>query len=87
MVREGEEGFIVPIRDVTALKEKIHWCYEHRDETREMGRAACERASSGFTWDDYGTRVAAFYDEIIGNRSRQDGPKEPDAALVASSHE
>jgi glycosyltransferase involved in cell wall biosynthesis len=65
LIREGKEGFIVPIRDVDALKEKIHWCYENRDECAEMGRKAKERVSSKFTWNDYGSRVVNKYSEIV----------------------
>jgi len=65
VIREGVEGFVVPIRDVEALKEKILWAYDHRAQCLEMGRAARERVCSGFTWDDYGDRIYSAYCRFV----------------------
>jgi glycosyltransferase involved in cell wall biosynthesis len=81
IVREGVEGFVVPINSVEAFKEKILWCYENREQTQEMGRAACKRASAGFTWEDYGQRVAAAYDEIFASRGRKHASEDQYAAV------
>lgn len=69
LIREGREGFVVPIRDVEALKERIAWCYEHRDETRRMGWRARQRVLRRFTWRDYGNRIASSYTKIVGQGS------------------
>jgi glycosyltransferase involved in cell wall biosynthesis len=69
VVREGVDGFVVPIRDVEALKEKIQWAYDHRSQCPEMGRAARERVSSGFTWEDYGDRILSAYHLIIRRKT------------------
>lgn len=68
IVREGIDGFVVPIRDIEALKEKIAYLYSHPAELGIMGRSAKERASSGFTWDDYGDRMVTEYRKILENR-------------------
>jgi glycosyltransferase involved in cell wall biosynthesis len=65
LVREGREGFILPIRDVAALKEKILYCYENPEEARRMGEAARERVRTGFTWADYGDKMMACYRRIL----------------------
>jgi len=65
LVREGREGFILPIRDVAALKEKILYCYENQEEVRRMGEAARERVRTGFTWADYGDKMMACYRRIL----------------------
>jgi glycosyltransferase involved in cell wall biosynthesis len=65
LIREGEEGFVLPIRDVEALKEKILWCYEHQDQCEAMGQAAKERVSEEYSWDDYGERITQSYQEIL----------------------
>ena len=64
IIRDGIDGFVVPVRDVEALKEKILYLYEHEEERREMGRNALERAK-GFTWDRYGERVVEAYKRIL----------------------
>jgi glycosyltransferase involved in cell wall biosynthesis len=56
ITKDGEEGFVIPIRDVDAIKEKIKYLYENQDICKEMGYKAKKRVSSGFTWDDYGDR-------------------------------
>jgi glycosyltransferase involved in cell wall biosynthesis len=65
-VTQGKEGFIVPARDVDRTAEAIQWCYDHRDETRAMGRAARARIESQFTLDHYNQRMIALYRELAG---------------------
>lgn len=65
LVEDGKEGFVVPIRDVEALKEKILYLYEHQDICYEMGQAAKSKVQQGFTWDDYGKRIMDNYDLIL----------------------
>ncbi|MBD2578180.1 glycosyltransferase family 4 protein [Oscillatoria sp. FACHB-1406] len=57
LIEDGVEGFIVPIRDVTALQEKLEWCYTHPQELAEMGRAA-RRKAEVYTWELYRQRLA-----------------------------
>lgn len=45
-VRDGETGWLAPIRDADALAEKLLWCLEHRDALRDMGRAAARQAAA-----------------------------------------
>jgi colanic acid/amylovoran biosynthesis glycosyltransferase len=65
-VSEGKEGLIVPARDVDRTAEAIQWCYQHRDETRGMGRAARARIESQFTLDHYNQRMILLYRELAG---------------------
>jgi hypothetical protein len=64
LISEEREGFVVPIRDVEALKKKLLWCYENRKDCQEMGKAARQKVQHGFTWDDYGDRMLAEYQRI-----------------------
>lgn len=61
LITDGREGFIVPIRDIHRLKEKILYLYEHPDERKGMGESAHKRVSENFTWRAYGTRILAAY--------------------------
>jgi glycosyltransferase involved in cell wall biosynthesis len=65
IIREGREGFILPIRDVTALKEKILYFYENPEERRRMGEAARKRVRTGYTWADHGQKMLAHYRRIL----------------------
>lgn len=49
LVRDGEEGFIVGIRDVAALTERLAWCYAHRGELAAM-RGAARRLAERHSW-------------------------------------
>jgi glycosyltransferase involved in cell wall biosynthesis len=69
-IRDGVDGFVVPIRDVDALQEKLLWLYEHPQERREFGQAARLRAES-FTWNDYGERLIRIYDGIRGEQGNE----------------
>ncbi len=37
LVRDGKDGYLIPIRDVEALSERIKFLYEHAEKRREMG--------------------------------------------------
>lgn len=66
LIREGKEGFVVPVRNVEALKERLEWCYAHRDACRSMGWSARQRVLREFTWRDYGDRIERQYSRILG---------------------
>lgn len=68
IIRNGKDGFIIPIRDVEALKEKLVYLYEHPDICKTMGQSAKERVSTGFTWDDYGDRMIAKFHDILNEK-------------------
>ncbi len=64
VVRDGKDGFVIPVRDVEALKEKIEFLYENKEMRQEMGQSARERASA-YTWDHYGDNLVTAYERII----------------------
>jgi len=64
VVRDGIEGFVVPIRDVEALKEKILLLYENKELRGEIGRNARKRAEE-FTWQAYRQRLGALLHRLL----------------------
>lgn len=56
IVRDGTEGFIVPIRDARAIRDRLEWLAADRDLLNELSRGAAERAQR-FTVDAYGMRL------------------------------
>jgi len=64
LVREGRDGFILSIRDVEALKEKILYFYEHPEAGRDMGESARLRVQAGYSWSDYGHKMIVAYQNI-----------------------
>jgi glycosyltransferase involved in cell wall biosynthesis len=67
IVTDGVEGFIVPIRDVEALKEKLEWCYCHPQELAQMGQAARQKAEQ-LSWGLYRQRLATRVQEVLDDR-------------------
>ncbi len=63
VITDGREGFIVPIRDITALKEKILYLYEHKNERDSMSEMAFKKAQN-LTWDIFGKRIITEYERI-----------------------
>ena len=63
LVRDGRDGFIVPIRDAGALKEKMLFLYENPDAAREMGIKARKHIES-YTWETYEKSLIDTYRTI-----------------------
>jgi glycosyltransferase involved in cell wall biosynthesis len=70
IARDGVDGFIVPIRDVEALKLRLAQLHESPGMRAQMGESARRRVSTGFTWDDYGGRMIAAYERILAASRR-----------------
>jgi len=64
VVRDGVDGFVIPIRDVGALKERLMLFYESPDLCQQMGRTARERAKA-FTWERFGDHLLQIYQFIL----------------------
>jgi glycosyltransferase involved in cell wall biosynthesis len=60
LVTDGEEGFIVPIRDPQAIAEKLNFLYHHQNIAHRMGMKAREKALN-YTWDI----VEKLYENVI----------------------
>lgn len=56
VVRDGVEGFLVPIRDSRALADRLQQLLEDRALRNQMGATARQRAAE-FTWARYGERL------------------------------
>ncbi len=63
-VTHDEDGFIVPIRDVEALKEKISYFYTKREECRRMGDIAVSKARA-HTWDICAEKLIEAYRNAV----------------------
>jgi glycosyltransferase involved in cell wall biosynthesis len=64
LIEDGNEGFVLPLRDVETLKEKIYYLYKHQEICYEMGQAAKRKVQRGFAWDDYGESILHEYERI-----------------------
>ena len=65
VARDGIEGYVVPARDPEALASAMLRFADTPGLAARMGAAAKARMA-GFTWADYGRRVVAAYDRLLG---------------------
>lgn len=63
VVRDGVEGFIIPIRDVEALAAALERLRADERLRREMRKAARARAET-FTWERYGDALGCLYERL-----------------------
>jgi len=67
VVRDGVDGFVVPIRSPDAIAEKLQWLHDHPAERADMGRAARQHAEQ-FPWERHGRDLVATYGEVLSAR-------------------
>jgi len=65
LIQDGKDGFVIPIRNVEAIKEKLLYLYENPDLRAQMGLSARARVVEEFTWSDYGRRTLQAYQGIL----------------------
>lgn len=64
IVRDGIDGFIVPIRDSDAIAEKLEYLRANPDRMKEMGYNARRRALE-YSWSAYQERVSIVIDRLL----------------------
>ena len=71
LITDKKEGFILPIRNVDAIKESILTLYEDRALAEEMGEAAyqCERR---YSQEQYLKTITTVYKKILNEESIYD---------------
>jgi glycosyltransferase involved in cell wall biosynthesis len=72
VVREGENGFVIPIRDVDALKERLERLYRDPALRYYMSQTAARDADKRLSWNAYGERLASFLQTVVPS-TRQPG--------------
>jgi glycosyltransferase involved in cell wall biosynthesis len=66
VIKNGREGFIVPIRNPKEIAEKLTFLYENREQCAAMGVAA-NLAAQRANWTNYETKCANFYKSLVGS--------------------
>lgn len=68
VVEENKNGWVIPIRSVSAIKEKIVILYEDSTTNLAMGEYARSTAQKSLSWDLYGDRMMAHYEMMLNSR-------------------
>jgi glycosyltransferase involved in cell wall biosynthesis len=71
IVRDGIDGYVIPIRDVDAIKEKLLLLYDDPRRCIDMGNNAMTFVQD-FTWERYAKNVIAVYRRLLAQ-----GPDAP----------
>jgi alpha-maltose-1-phosphate synthase len=74
LIDDGVTGFIIPIRDVDAICERLAWLADHPHEAVAMGRRARDRVA-GLVPADYRRRFATRIAEVWEGRRRDGRPR------------
>lgn len=78
VVRDGIDGFVVPARDVEALKDRLEYLFRHPAAGRAMGVEARSHVTAQYTWAHYRKRVADLYKNILGLKEGNETCPRPD---------
>lgn len=70
LVRDGLDGFVVPIRDVDAIVEKLEYLHAHPHARLSMGKNARQRAQT-FTWERYREKSVEFISSLYGGNASE----------------
>jgi glycosyltransferase involved in cell wall biosynthesis len=62
VVRDGQDGFVIPIRDAAGLAEKIETLLRFPDRIAALSESAVRRAQE-FSWEAYGRRLVSAIED------------------------
>ncbi len=61
---DGQEGYIVPIRDAGALAGRLQYLADHPAQRAEMGQRALTKVQSLGGWQSYGDKAMSIYSAL-----------------------
>ena len=65
IITDGVDGFIIPIRDIRALRDKIIFLYENPEIREQMAVAALIKAKTILSIDSHGDRALNEFNQCI----------------------
>lgn len=65
LIREGDTGFLIPIRSPEAIAEKLTWFLDNRSELPRMNGLARQHAAQ-YTWTNYTARIIESITDPVG---------------------
>lgn len=65
MVRDGEEGYVVPTEDADAVAEAVMTLLADHDHAKRIGRRARERVGEKYDWRDIGSQYLDVYESVL----------------------
>ena len=68
IVKDGKDGFIVPVNDPKSLEEKIRYFIDNPEESKRMGDNARKKILADFTWDAVARRCIEAYEKLLRDK-------------------
>ncbi len=65
LVIDGVDGFLVPSAGTEALREKLLWVFEHKDEAAEMGKTGRKKMETEFNADIHYQKIFNIYEMVL----------------------
>lgn len=62
LITDHEQGFVIPIRSVDHLKEKLLYFYDHPEAAAQMGINARNLVQENYTWQQYASKMIQHYE-------------------------
>jgi glycosyltransferase involved in cell wall biosynthesis len=67
IIKDGVNGFIIPIRDVGMIEEKIRFFYDNRDILEQMGKAAREDMVKNHSHEKYSQEIVEAFEDLVSS--------------------
>ncbi|OGF58861.1 MAG: hypothetical protein A2Y62_11000 [Candidatus Fischerbacteria bacterium RBG_13_37_8] len=68
-----DAGFVIPVNDIKALKERILFLYNNRNKIQDMGKKAYEIAQH-YTWKNYKEKIKEIIIDIAKRSNKHKNP-------------
>jgi glycosyltransferase involved in cell wall biosynthesis len=68
IIREGESGWVLPAGDGAALRDRLAWCADHREQVKSM-RGAARAVAEAHTWERFRERLRDVLSSVTGERA------------------
>ncbi len=59
VIRDGVNGWVVPVGDRAAIRDRLAWCANHRSRVKEM-RESARMTGEKHTWERFREKIRAF---------------------------
>ncbi len=67
IIDDGVNGFVIPIRNINILKDKILIFYSNEDKLKKMSFLAHQKAQKDLSWENYGKKISNIYLNLLNH--------------------
>ena len=71
IVDDDINGYIIPIRNIEILKDKIKTLYNDRSKLKKMSKSAHLKANTKLSWETYGVKMIKVYQDLLQKKFKK----------------